>query len=319
MRLTPQGCICVFAAAIAASAPVLAADYPTKAVRFIVPFPAGAGADTTVRAIGRKLSDYWGKPVVVDNRPGIPGMQYAAQANPDGYTLVLGSGASMVTAPLTISTLPYGPKDFTPVSGAVQNPPILVANPAIAVKSIKELIAVAKAKPGALNYNSSGTGGPNHLAMELFTSMTGTRMVHVPYKGGAPAVIDLIAGHVQLGFHVIMTVMPHMKSGKLVPLGVGSTQRASAIPDIPAIAETVPGFEYTIWYAIFAPARTPSAIVNKVSSDVQRALKEPDIAQPFGTQGMEPHPTSPQGLASYVREDTARWSKIVKERNLKVE
>jgi tripartite-type tricarboxylate transporter receptor subunit TctC len=155
--------------------------------------------------------------------------------------------------------------------------------------------------------------------MELFTSMTGTRMVHVPYKGGAPAVIDLIAGHVQLGFHVIMTVMPHMKSGKLVPLGVGSTQRASAVPDIPAIAETVPGFEYTIWYAIFAPARTPSAVVDKVSSDVQRALKEPDIAQPFATQGMEPHPTSPQGLASYIREDTARWSKIVKERNLKVD
>jgi tripartite-type tricarboxylate transporter receptor subunit TctC len=319
MRLTPQQCFWIFAILIATAPHAPAADYPAKPVRIIDPFPPGAGADATVRAIARKLTDYWGKTVVTDNRPGIPGMQVAAQSNPDGYTLVLGSGSSMVTTPLTISSLPYGPKDFAPVSGAVQNPPILTAHPSIGVRSVKELIVLAKAKPGTLNYNSSGTGGPNHLAMELFTAMTGTRMVHVPYKGGAPAVIDLIAGHVQLGFHVILTVLPHLKSGKLVALGMGGTRRAGAVPDIPTIAETVPGFEYTIWYAIFAPARTPPAIVNKVSADIQRALKEPDLVQQFVSQGSEPHPTTPQALARYVREDTVRWSNIVKERNLKVE
>ena len=142
-------------------------------------------------------------------------------------------------------------------------------------------------------------------------------MVHVPYKGGAPAVVDLVAGNVQLGFHVIATVMPHMKSGRLVPLGVGTKKRAAPVPDVPAIAETVPGFEYTIWYAIFAPAKTPPALVEKISADIQRALKEPDVAQPFAAQGMDPNPTSPRELAAYIREDTARWAKIVRERHLK--
>jgi tripartite-type tricarboxylate transporter receptor subunit TctC len=319
MRLRPQRCFWMFAIVIAMAHHALAADYPAKAVRIIVPAPPGAGADTTVRAITRKLTDYWGKPVIVDNRPGIPGLQVAAGSAPDGYTLVLGSSANMVTAPLTVATLPYGPKDFAPVSGGVQNLPILVAHPSLGVKSVKELIVLAKAQPGALNYNSSGTGGGNHLAMELFTAMTGTRMVHVPYRGGAPAVTDLMAGNVHLGFHVIMTVLPHIKAGKLIPIALGSTRRASAIPDIPTIAETVPGFDYTIWYAFFAPARTPPAIVNKVSADIQRALKEPDLVQPFMSQGSEPHPTTPQELASYISKDTARWAKIVKERNLKVE
>ncbi|MGZ5117515.1 MAG: Bug family tripartite tricarboxylate transporter substrate binding protein [Burkholderiales bacterium] len=308
----------IIALSAASLQPALAADYPTKPVRIIVPFPAGAAADGSTRAIARKLSEYWGKPVIVDNRPGIPGMQVAANAPADGYTFVLGSGASMVTSPLTMPSLPYSPqKDFAPVSLGVTNPPILTTHPSLGVKSVKELIALAKSKPGALNYSSSGTAGPFHLGMELFMAMTGTSMVHVPYKGGAPAVADLIGGQVQLGFNTIPTVMPHVKAGRLTPIGVGTAGRARAAPDLPSIAETVPAFDYSIWYGYFAPARTPAAIVNKVSADIARALAEPDVVQQL--QGSEPAPTTPQELARYIREDTARWAKVVKERNLKVE
>ena len=296
----------------------LAADYPTRPVRIIVPFPPGAAADGSTRAIARKLSDYWAKPVVVDNRPGIPGTQVAANAPADGYTLLLGSGSSMVTTPLSVPKIPYDPhKDFAPVSMGVTNPPILVTHPSLGARNVKDLIAVAKAKPGALNFNSSGTGGPNHLGMELFMSMTGTQMVHVPYKGGAPAMADLLAGQVQLGFHTIPTAMPHVKAAKLVALGVGSSKRARAAPEYPTIAETVPGFEYNIWYGYFAPARTPAAIVEKVSADMRRALSDPEVIQQL--QGSEPAGSTPQELARYIKEDTVRWSKIVRERNLKVE
>ena len=313
MRACPWLCFAVLTSATAASA----ADYPARPVRIIVPFPAGAAADGSTRAIARKLSDYWSKPVIVDNRAGIPGIQVAATAPPDGYTLVLGSGSSMVTTPLTVRNVPYDAKDFTPVSMGVTNPPILVTHPSTGVRSVKDLIALAKSKPGALNFNSSGTGGPNHLGMELLMSMTGTQMVHVPYKGGAPAMADLIAGHVQLGFHTIPTAMPHIKSGRLVALGVGTSTRARAAPEYPPIAETVPGFEYNIWYGYFAPARTPAAIVSRVSADIGRALADAEVIQQL--QGSEPAPSTPQALAQYVKEDRVRWAKIVKERNLRIE
>jgi tripartite-type tricarboxylate transporter receptor subunit TctC len=305
---------------VAALSVAHAADYPAKPVRIIVPFSAGAAADAVTRVVARKLTDYWGKQVLLDNRPGVPGIQVAAASTPDGYTLLMGAGSSMVTAPLMMVKPAYDPqKDFAPISRLVTIAPILTVHPSLPIKTVKDLIALAKAKPGTLNYSSSGTGAPNHLAMELFMVMTGTSMVHVPYKGGAPSVTELIGGQVQLGFNAIPSVLGQIKEGKLRALAVGSTHRARTLPDVPTIAETVPGFEYEIWYGLFAPSKTPPEIVAKVSTDVQRALKEPDVVQQLVAQGTEPAPTTQQALAQYIKDDTARWTKIVRERNLKVQ
>lgn len=296
-----------------------AADYPVKPVRIIVPFSAGAAADAVTRVVANKLITYWGRPVLLDNRPGVPGIQVAAQSAPDGYTLLMGAGSSMVTGPLMTAKPLYDPqKDFAPVSRLVTIAPILTSHPSVGVKNVKELIALAKKRPGELNYSSSGMGAPNHLAMELFLVLTGTSMVHVPYKGGAPSVTELIAGQVQLGFNAIPSVLQYVKDRRLTALAVGSAKRVRAVPDLPTIAETVPGFQYEIWYALFAPAKTPPAIVGKLSTDVQRALNEADVVQQLVAQGTEPSPTTSDQLAQYIREDTARWAKIVKERNLKV-
>ena len=298
---------------------VFAAEYPVKPVRIIVPFSAGAAADAVTRVVANKLIAYWGKQVLLDNRPGVPGIQIAAQSPPDGYTLLMGAGSSMVTGPLIAAKPLYDPqRDFATVSRLVTIAPILTAHPSVDAKSVRELVALAKKRPGELNYSSSGMGAPNHLAMELFLVMTGTNMVHVPYKGGAPSVTELIAGQVQLGFNAIPTVLQYVKDGKLRALAVGSPQRVRALPDLPTVAETVPGFEYEIWYGLFAPAKTPAPLVAKVSTDVQRALREQDVIQQLLAQGTEPAPTTPEQLAQYIRDDTARWVKIVKDRNLKI-
>jgi len=295
------------------------AEYPTKPVRIIVPFSAGAAADAVTRAVAKKLTDYWGKQVILDNRPGVPGIQVAANAAPDGYSVLMGAGSSMVTGPLMMTKPAYKPEDFAPISRLVTIAPILTTHPSLNVKTVKDLIALAKAKPGQLNYSSSGQGAPNHLAMELLMAMTGTNMVHVPYKGGAPSVTELVGGQVQLGFNAIPSVLGHVKEGRLRAIAVGSPKRTRALPDLPAIAETVPGFDYEIWYALFAPVKTPAAIVEKFSTDVQRALKEPDVVQQLLAQGTEPAPTTPTELVQYIKADTARWVKIIKERNLTVQ
>src|SRR6185436_8210246 len=262
----------------------------------------------------------WGKQVILDNRPGVPGIQVAATSPPDGYTFLMGAGSSMVTAPLMMAKPAYDPqKDFAPISRLVTIAPILTTHPSLNIKTVRELIALAKAKPGQLNYSSSGQGAPNHLAMELFMAMTGTDMVHVPYKGGAPSVTELIGGQVQLGFNAIPSVLGQIKEGKLRAVATGGTKRARALPDLPTIAETVPGFEYEIWYGLFAPAKTPPDIVAKVSTDVQRALKEPDVVKQLMAQGTEPAPTTPAELTKYIKDDTARWVKIVKERHIRIE
>jgi tripartite-type tricarboxylate transporter receptor subunit TctC len=306
------------ACALCASS-VFSAEYPVKPVRIIVPFSAGAAADAVTRVVANKLIAYWGKQVLLDNRPGVPGIQVAAQSAPDGYTFLMGAGSSMVTGPLMAAKPLYDPqRDFAPVSRLVTIAPILTTHPSVGVTTVKELISLARKRPGELNYSSSGMGAPNHLAMELFLVLTGTNMVHVPYKGGAPSVTELIAGQVQLGFNAIPTVLQYVKDGKLKALAVGSARRVRAVPDLPTIAETVPGFEYEIWYGLFAPAKTPAAVVAKVSADVQRALRDPDVVRQLVAQGTEPAPTTPEQLTQYIRDDTARWTKIVKERNLKI-
>jgi tripartite-type tricarboxylate transporter receptor subunit TctC len=310
----------IAAAFVIAAAQAAAADFPAKPVRIIVPFSPGAAADAVTRVVAVKLTDYWGKQVILDNRPGIPGVQVAINSAPDGYTMLMGAGSNIVTSPLMMAKKPYDPqKDLTPVSQLVNIPPILTTHPSLGVKTVKELIAFAKARPGQLNYSSSGMGAPNHLAMELFMVMTGTSMVHVPYKGAAPSVTEMIAGQVQLGFNAIPSVLQHVQSGRLTAIAVSSAKRAQALPNLPTVAETVRGFEYNIWYALLVPSRTPPELVAKLSTDVQRALKEPDVVKQLVAQGTEPAPSSSAALAQYIKEDTARWARIVKEKNLKLE
>jgi len=317
----------ITAALLAALAPAqsaVAQSYPTKPIRWIVTYPPGGPTDVVARAIGAKLTEAWGQQIIIDNRAGAGGMigtELGARAAPDGYTLLFGTSAGMTINPALQSKLPYDPvKDFAPVSLLVINPQLLVLNPTVPANSVKELVALAKAKPGQLNYASVGQGSPNHLGMELLKALTGTNIVHVPYKGTGPAITDLLGGQVQLMFNSMPTVLPLVRSGKLRALAVGSTQRISAIADIPTVAESgVPGFENVTWYGMFAPAKTPREIVNKLNAQVVRILAEPDMAQRLSSQGAEPRSSTPDELAKFMRVEFERWAKVIKSAGVKVE
>lgn len=307
-------------AAAAALATGAQAAYPERPIQVIIPFPAGAAADNAMRVIARRMSDQIKQPIVIENRPGVPGILAASKAQPDGYTLMLGAGSSIVTHPLMVSKLVYSPRDFAPVGRAIVNVPILTTHPTLGVKSMQELIALARKKPGKLDYSSSGAGSPGHLSMELLQQLTGTYMVHIPYKGGAPAVTELMGGHVHLGINALPSVLGPVKQKKLVPLAVASRKRSAALPKVPTMAESgITGFDYDIWYAMFAPARTPPDVVNTVSAALQAALKDPEVARQLAEQGAEPSPSTPQELADYIQRDIARWSKVIKERKLKID
>lgn len=306
---------------LSGSQPAQAVEFPEKPVRIVIPFPAGAAADTAMRVVARKMSDQWRQPVVIDNRPGAHGFQAVTAAPADGYTLLMGAGSGMVTAPLLSSKLSYNPsRDFVPVGRVVVNVPILTTHPSLNVRTLQELIERARKSPGELNYSTSGNGSPGHLSMEMFQAATGTRMVQIPYKGGGPAVNELAGGHVQLGINAVPSVAPHIKAGKLVPLAVASAKRSRAFPQVPTMAEAgVNGFEYDIWYALFAPTGTPPDVVHRISKALAGALGDAEVASVLVAQGAEPAPTTPQELARFIQEDTARWAKLVKERNLKLD
>lgn len=300
----------------------LAGPYPERPVKIVVQFPPGAAADTAMRVVARKLSEAWHQPVVIENRPGVPGIQAAASAKPDGYTLLLAAGSAMVTAPLTAGKLPYDPvKGFAPISRLVVNVPVLMAHPSLGVRSVKELITLAKNKPGVLDYISpSGTGSPSHLAMEMFQGMTGTKLMQIPYKGGAASVNDLLAGHVRLSLSALPSVIQHIRSNELQALAVASDKRSPALPNVPTMAEAgVPGFRYDIWYALYAPAGTPADVVASASNTVQQALADPEVKRQILDQGAEPSPTSPAELARYMAEERQRWAAIIKDRKITVE
>lgn len=313
--------LCLGAVGAVASAPAVAAGFPERPVRVIVPFPAGGAADLAMRVVGRRLAEHWKQPVLVENGAGVPAIMAGAHAPADGHHLLLAAGSQMVTGPLLRSKLPYRPqRDFVPVGRLVTNPPVLVVHPSLGVKSVEDLVSLARQRPGELNYSSSGIGSPNQLAMEMLQSMTGTRMVHVPYKGGALSVTDLVGGHVQAGINAIPSVLPHIRSGRLVALAVAGGQRARALPGLPTLAEAgVPGFDYTIWYALFAPAKTPEALVAKISDDLQHALADPEVTRLLLEQGNEPAPTSAGTLARFIQQDSQRWARLVRERRLTVE
>jgi tripartite-type tricarboxylate transporter receptor subunit TctC len=301
-----------------------AQPFPARPVRLIVTYTAGGPADIAARALAQKLAEFWGQQVVVDNRAGaggIIGTELVAKAAPDGYTLLHGTAAGLIINPLLVKKLPYDTlRDFAPVSMVVIVPQLLVTNPAVPASTLKELIALAKARPGALNYASVGVGSPNHLGMELLKSMAGIDVVHVAYKGATPAMADLMAGQVQLAFNGMASVMPQIGAGKLKAIAIGSARRSPAAPDVPTVAEAgVPGFEYVAWNGNFAPAATPPALVARISADIRRALAAPDVVQRLAGLGSEPAGSTPAEFAAYLKDDYSRWSRVVKVIGLKAE
>lgn len=321
MRYATTGLLAALLA-VAGAAP--AQTYPTRPIRWVVTYPPGGPTDVVARAIGAKLTEAWGQQIVIDNRAGaggVIGTDIAAKAVPDGYTLLFGTSAGLTINPALNSKLPYDAvKDFAPVSLLVLNPQILVVHPTVPANSVKELVALAKARPGQLNYASVGLGSPNHMGMELLKALTGIDIVHVPYKGTGPAITDLLGGQVQLMFNSMPSVLPLVASGKLKALAVGSAQRSPAVPDIPTVAEAgVPGFENVTWYGMFAPAKTPHDIVVKLNKQVVQILAAPEMVQRLASQGAEPRSSTPEELTKFMRVESERWKKVIKTAGIKVE
>ena len=315
---------CALAISNSSAAAQTSPAYPSKPVRIMVPFPAGGGFDIAARGVAQKLFEALKYQFIVDNRPGAGGTvgtQTAARAAPDGYTLLVGGASGMVINPLLTKNLPYDPlKDFAPVSLIAINPTLLVVHGSLPVSTVKELVAYAKARPGKLSYASVGSGSPIHIGMELFKSLTGTNMVHVPYKGAAPAVTDLLGGQVELMFNTMPSVLPHVKSGKLKALAVGTARRSRLVPDLPTVAEAgVPGFQLETWFGLFAPTRTPRHIINTLNTHLVRGLEDRDLAQSLANQGSEPQPSTPEKLAQYMREDAERWGKVIRSAGIKAD
>lgn len=317
---------CLFAIALLLSGSALAqpATYPAKPLRFIVPFPPGGSADILARSIGAKLAEGLGQPVVVDNRPGAGtaiGAEATAKSPPDGYTIMIGTVSSHAINPSLNPNLKYDPvKDFAPVSLVASIPFVLLAHPSLPAGSVQELIAFARAKPGTLNFSSAGNGTSNHLAGELFKSMTNVEMVHVPYKGSAPALTDLLAGQVSLMFDLVLTAQPHVRSGAAKALGVTGRSRSAALPNVPTIAESgVPGYEVSAWFGIFAPAGTPAAIVNRLNAEIVKIMRLPEMKERLASQGTDALTSTPEQFAAHVRDELAKWSRVVKASGMKVD
>lgn len=293
-----------------------AVDYPTRPIRLIVPFAAGGGLEITARTIGQKLTEKRGQSVVIDNRPGaatIVGSDIAAKAGPDGYTLLMMT-TSFAINPSLYGKLPYDPvRDFSPITQIVSVPNILVVNPSIPAHSVRELIALARAKPGQLNYASAGAGTSPHLAAELFKSMAGIDMTHIPYKGVPPAVTDVIAGRVTMLVTTTISAAPHIKSGRLRALAVTSAKRLTAMPEVPAIAETVPGYEADAFQAMAAPAGVPKEIVRQLAGDIAEIVRLPDIRERITADGAEPIGSTPEAFGAFLKKEMLKWGKVVKE------
>src|ERR1035437_7009607 len=312
-----------FLAAIAAGA--YAQNYPARPLRFIVPYVAGGAGDIFARVIGQKLYEATGQTVVVDNRPGangIIGTDLVAKAPPDGYTIVMGNSAPFVLNPALYSKLPYDPvRDFAPVTQGTYYAYVLVVHPSLPAKTVQELIAFAKAKPGQLAYGSTGTGSANHLAGEFFGAMTGTKLTHVPYKGSAAALADVLGGQLPMMFDTPITSIPQLKAGKLRALGFSGNRRASQLPDVPTIDELgLKGFEVSWWQAILAPAGTPKPVVDRLYMETAKALKMPDVIERLATQGgNELIGSTPDQFAAVIKVEIAKYAKIIKDAGIRIE
>jgi len=290
----------------------------------IVPYPPGGSADILARAIGAKVGEGLGQPVVIDNRPGagtIIGTEATAKSAPDGYTFMLGTVSSHAINPALNPKLPFDPvKDFTPLSLVASIPFAMIVHPSVPAKSVQEFVALAKSKPGQLNYSSAGNGTSNHLAGELLKSMAGIHIVHVPYKGSAPALNDLIAGQVSLMFDLVLTAAPHIKSGAARGLAVTGAQRSAVLPELPTVAETgLAGYEVSAWFGIFAPAGLPQPVAKRLNAEFVKVMREPDLKQRLASLGADPLSSTPEQFASYLRSEIDKWAKVVKASGMKVD
>ncbi|MDB5883519.1 MAG: hypothetical protein JWP43_3397 [Ramlibacter sp.] len=302
--------------AASAAGPAFAETFPSKPIKLIVGFPPGGINDIVARVVGQKLSESLGQPVIIDNRAGAGGTigaDLVAKAKPDGYTLLLGSVSNIAMAPSQYKALPYDPvKDFTPVALLASAPNILVVNPSLPVKSVKDLIALAKQKPGQLSYASAGNGTSNHLTVELLKVLADIDLVHIPYKGDTPAITDVIGGQVPMMFPTLPVALPQIKSGKLRAIAVSSAKPTSLMPGVPTVAESggLPDFEVSVWVGILAPAGTPKDIAERLSAELTRIVRLPEVKEKLASLGAEPATMDPAQFAGYIKSETAKWSKV---------
>ncbi len=315
------------AAALALAAlfsPVLAQNYPTKPIRMIVPFPPGGTTDILARVAGQKITEAFGQQVIVDNRPGAGGnigTELVAKSAPDGYTLLTDPGSTLTINPSLYAKLPYDVlKDFAPITIIAAVPNLLVVHPSLPVKSVRDLIILAKARPGQLNYASTGAGQSTHLSMELFKTMAGINVVHIPYKGSSPALADLLGGQVSLMFDNMPSSLPHVKAGKLRALAVSTLKRSPAMPQLPTVAESgLPGFEVSVWFGVLAPAGTSRDIVSKLNSAIVKSLQSPDVRERLAGQGAEAIGNTPEQFTAQMQRDLVKWAKVVKDSGVKLD
>ncbi|MGZ5103203.1 MAG: tripartite tricarboxylate transporter substrate binding protein [Usitatibacter sp.] len=300
-----------------------AQGYPSKPIKIVVPYPPGGFNDTLGRTLAAKFTEDWGQPAIVENKPGantLIGSDFVAKSAPDGYTLLVVAFPFAVT-PSLIKAMPYDTvKDFAPVALAAQSPNLLVVNPSLPVKTVAELVAMAKAKPDSLSYASTGNGSSNHISMELFKSLAGVKIVHIPYKGSAPAVTDLLGGQVHVMFDNAPNVLPQVKAGRLRALAQTGASRSAVAPDIPTVAEAgVPGYELTVWFGLVAPAGTPREVVGKLNAEVLKILAMPDVRERFLAQGVEPLGSTPEEFRDHIRAQMAKWGKVVRDAGVQAE
>ena len=324
MTVARSICVTALAASMPAAAHAAAQAYPTKPIRLVVPFGAGSNSDILARMVGVRLAEAWKQQVVVDNRPGAGGnigTDLVAKAPPDGYTIVLGAASVLAINQSLYSTMPYDSATaFAPITNMVKVTNVLVVSPALPVKSVQELIAYGKSNPGKLTFASAGAGGSQHLSGELFKSMAGIDMVHVAYKSGPLAHIDIISGQVQLMFDGMPTAMPQIKAGKLRPLAVTTARRSAQLPELPTVAEAgLPGYEAVGWFGFAAPAGTPREIVGKLNREIVRILNLPEVRERLIGLGAEPVGDSPEQFAQFIKAEAAKWGKLVRALGLKIE
>lgn len=302
----------------------MAQGYPTKPVRWIVPYSAGGSADTRARQIAQELTKLWGQPIIIENKPGagaVPGTDFIAKAVPDGYTIGMGNLAPLAVNPTLFTSLPYDAlKDLAPVVLLEKGPLVLMVNPQTPAKTVAELIALAKSKPGTLSFASSGNGGSHHLSGEMFKAMAGIEINHIPYKGGAPAASDLMGGHVSMMFELMYSALPAVKSGKLRALAVTSAQRLPVLPDVPTMAESgLAGYESSNWQGIVVPSATPRSIVAKINADTVKVLNMPEVRDKLTAQGNQIGGGTPEDFGTLIRTETTKWGKVIREAGIRAD
>jgi tripartite-type tricarboxylate transporter receptor subunit TctC len=315
-RLLAAACV------LALAVPVHAQEFPSRPVRIVAPFAAGGSADVIPRIVAERLSAMWGQPVIVENRPGAGGniaAEYVYRAEPDGYTLLSSPPSTLIINQYLYANLAYDQSHWVPVSVMVAVPNVLLVNPKVAAKSVQELIAYAKANPDKLNYASQGSGTTSHLTGEMFKTVAGVRIVHVPYKGSAPALTDLLAGQVDMMFDNLGVSLQHVKSGRLRALAVGSERRVASLPDVPAMSEVLPGFESVTWFGVVAPPKTPMPIAERISAAIAEALRSPDARKRLADLSAQPIGNTPAQMAAFMRKDAERWREVIRSAGVKAD